>query len=266
MDNELNLLSKIGLTDSEAKVYLTLSQSGSLTGYEASKIANVPRSKIYNILQSLINKGFVLFTQYESNNRYIGVPMNEISNKIKKEVSDNLDQLEESFSIFPLKTNMDNIWHIKNYNNIFEKCREVINNSTKEVLIQIWYEDLNNILDEIIEFQKKSKNIAVVVFGAPKDMDIPELKNLYFHGMEEEKKKEIGGRWITLVSDFKEVVFGQIISKSIAEVIWTESKPMVVLASEYVRHDVYFYKSAVTLPKEMKEKFGTGLEKIRDIF
>ena len=46
MDNELNLLNKIGLTDAEAKVYLTLSQNGSLTGYEASKIANVPRSKI----------------------------------------------------------------------------------------------------------------------------------------------------------------------------------------------------------------------------
>ena len=58
MDNELNLLNKIGLTDAEAKVYLTLSQNGSLTGYEASKIANVPRSKIYNILQSLIDKGY----------------------------------------------------------------------------------------------------------------------------------------------------------------------------------------------------------------
>ena len=97
-------------------------------------------------------------------------------------------------------------------------------------------------------------------------MDIPELKNLYFHGMGEEKKKEMGGRWITLVSDFKEVIFGQIISKSIAEVIWTESKPMVMLAGEYVRHDVYFYKSAVTLPNEMKQKFGDDLEKIRDIF
>lgn len=266
MDNELSLLNKIGLTDAEAKVYLTLSQNGSLTGYEASKMANVPRSKIYNILQSLIDKGFVLFTQYESNNKYIVVPMKEVSNKIKKEVSSNLDRLEESFSIFPLKTNMDNIWHIKNYDNIFEKCREIIKNSTKEVLIQIWYEDLNNILDEIVEFQKKSKNIAVVVFGAPKDIDIPELKNLYFHGMGEEKKKEMGGRWITLVSDFKEVVFGQIINQSIAEVIWTESKPMVILATEYVRHDVYFYKSAKALPNEMKNKFGDDLEKIRDIF
>lgn len=266
MDNELNLLNKIGLTDTEAKVYLTLSQNGSLTGYEASKIANVSRSKIYNTLQSLIDKGFVLFTQYESNNRYVAVPISEISSKIKNEMSNNLEKLEESFSIFPLKINMDNIWHIKNYDNIFQKCREIIKNSTKEILIQIWYEDLNNILEEIIEFQKKSKNIAVVVFGAPKDIDIPELKNLYFHGMGEEKKKEMGGRWITLVSDFKEVIFGQIISKFIADVIWTESKPMVMLAGEYVRHDVYFYKSAVTLPNEMKQKFGNDLEKIRDIF
>ena len=57
----------------------------------------------YNTLQSLIDKGFALFTQYESNNRYVAIPMSEISSKIKKEISNNLDQLEENFRTFPLE-------------------------------------------------------------------------------------------------------------------------------------------------------------------
>ena len=64
MDNEIILLNKIGLTDAEAKVYLTLLQNGSLSGYEAGKLAGVTRSKIYNILESLITKGFILYKEY----------------------------------------------------------------------------------------------------------------------------------------------------------------------------------------------------------
>ena len=38
MQQKINLLNKIGLTDSEAKVYLALVQNGSLSGYEPSKM------------------------------------------------------------------------------------------------------------------------------------------------------------------------------------------------------------------------------------
>ena len=57
MERELALLSKIGLTDAESKVYLTLLQQGNLSGYETSKLAGISRSKVYNILENLTQKG-----------------------------------------------------------------------------------------------------------------------------------------------------------------------------------------------------------------
>ena len=53
-ESTINLLNKTGLTDGEAKVYLALLQNGGSSGYEASKQAGVPRSKIYNLLESLV--------------------------------------------------------------------------------------------------------------------------------------------------------------------------------------------------------------------
>ena len=58
LEDKIFLLNKIGLTDAEAKVYLTLLKNGSASGYEASKFSAVPRSKIYNVLESLVMKGF----------------------------------------------------------------------------------------------------------------------------------------------------------------------------------------------------------------
>ena len=43
----IELLKNLQLTESEAKVYVALSQYGPQTGYEVSKTSGVPRSKVY---------------------------------------------------------------------------------------------------------------------------------------------------------------------------------------------------------------------------
>lgn len=48
---------KIGLTESESKVYINLLRKQNFTATEISKLAGISRSKIYEILRSLIDKG-----------------------------------------------------------------------------------------------------------------------------------------------------------------------------------------------------------------
>lgn len=265
MDNELQLLEKIGLTEAEAKVYMTLLQNGSLSGYEASKLAGVQRSKIYNLLESMKEKGFILYTEYENNNKYAAVPIKEIADRCKRETENTLDDLTERLSIYPQKTNLDYIWHIRNNENVFAKCREIIHNTEEELLVQIWTEDIPQVIGQLKLLEEKGIRMAVVVFSNDKELEVP-LKKYYRHGMAEDKKEEMGGRWVTMVSDRKQVVFGQILSESIAEVIWSESGPIISLAAECVRHDVYFYKSAGKFQDVMQKEYGEDLEGIRDIF
>jgi sugar-specific transcriptional regulator TrmB len=265
MENEILLLNKIGLTDAEAKVYLTLLQHGNLSGYEASKLAGVPRSKIYNLLESLVNKGFILYTQYESNNKYSAIPMAEVADKVKHQTDDVLTSLTEKLSVLPERTNMDYIWHIRSNDNVFAKCRDIIKKTEHELLLQVWKEDYPYIKEELIYLEKYGARIGIVFFNMTEEDDLP-FKNYCLHKMEEEKKAEMGGRWITLVSDNKEVVFGQIINDTVSEVIWTKSRPMIVLAAEMVRHDLYFYKSAKLFQDDMEKEFGKDIKGIRDIF
>lgn len=265
MENELILLNKVGLTDAEGKVYLALLQSGSLSGYEASKVAGVPRSKIYNILESLIKKGFILYTEYESNNKYAAIPMTEVADRLEDETKHVLSKLTNQLSMFPQQTNLDYIWHIRTNGNVFAKCRDIIRRTKRELLLQIWKEDLVYVLEDLQKLEAQNVQMGIVVFGVEKGEEIP-LKRFCRHGLAEKKKQEMGGRWITLVSEMKEVVFGQIISDSIAEVIWTQSKPMISLAAECVRHDMYFYKSADKFGDVMHKEYGDDLEGIRNIF
>ena len=50
-------LREFGFTESEAKVYVALLEGGAVSGYEASKLSGVARSKIYTILEALIQRG-----------------------------------------------------------------------------------------------------------------------------------------------------------------------------------------------------------------
>ena len=265
IDNEIILLNKIGLTDAEAKVYLALLQNGSTSGYEASKLALVSRSKVYNILESLASKGFILYAEQENNNRYAAVPIDEIVQRIKHETTDVLEDLAERLKKYPTKTDLDYIWHIRQNSNVFAKCRDIIKKTKRELLVQIWEEDLPNVLKDIQELEKQDIRMGIVYFSNNEQSEVP-LKKYCRHGLVDEKRKEMGGRWITLVSDMKEVVFGQILSNSLAEVIWSESKPIIALAAECVRHDVYFYKNAGIFQEVMQQELGKEYEKIRDIF
>lgn len=58
MDSK-EILSEIGLTGRESKVYLALLELGSITTGPLVKKSGVPNSKIYEILESLQNKGLV---------------------------------------------------------------------------------------------------------------------------------------------------------------------------------------------------------------
>ena len=126
MVNAIPLLNKIGLTEAESKTYLSLLRYGSSSGYEVSKVSGVPRSKIYNILETLVTKGFVRFTEGEGTNQYLAVPIEEVSERIQKETKDTLEELTAQLKEYQTSTDLEYIWHIREYKNVFAKCRNII--------------------------------------------------------------------------------------------------------------------------------------------
>jgi len=60
MNNYLVELMEVGLTENEAKVYSCLLQKHTFTATEISQCCKVNRSRIYSVLESLINKGLCI--------------------------------------------------------------------------------------------------------------------------------------------------------------------------------------------------------------
>ncbi len=75
----------------EVKIWTALLSRGVSTAGELSDIANVPRSRSYDVLESLEKKGFAV-TKIGKPIKYIAVPPSEVIERVKKNMKSEADQ------------------------------------------------------------------------------------------------------------------------------------------------------------------------------
>lgn len=93
--NEISILREIGLTEGEVKVYLALLNIGSSTTGRIVKQSKVHSSKVYSILDRLIDKGLVSFIKQGKKTIYTANPPNTINSYLNKKESE-IKELKES--------------------------------------------------------------------------------------------------------------------------------------------------------------------------
>ncbi len=149
----------LGLNSYEAKIWTALLSKGVATSGELSDIANVPRSRSYDVLESLEAKGFVVM-KLGKPIKYIAVPPTEVIERLKSKIrqdNDDRSNLLEEFKTSDLfeqltflhdtgiesvdPTDLSGI--IKGRKQIFQKIQEGIINAKKDVLIALSIDEIN---------------------------------------------------------------------------------------------------------------------------
>ncbi len=94
----LDALEDIGLNMYERKIYSALLGRGVSTAGELSEMTNVPRSRAYDVLESLAEKGFAVIKSSQPM-EYVSIPPEQAIENIKKqhqrELEDKMDKLDD---------------------------------------------------------------------------------------------------------------------------------------------------------------------------
>ncbi len=90
----LSKMKEFGLNSYESKVWTALLSRGVSTAGELSDIANVPRSRSYDVLESLEKKGFVVM-KLGKPIKYIAVPPEEAIERVKKRIKAQAEEDEK---------------------------------------------------------------------------------------------------------------------------------------------------------------------------
>ncbi|MBC8525960.1 MAG: TrmB family transcriptional regulator [Candidatus Cloacimonetes bacterium] len=141
IDDYINDLINIGLTESEAKVYFYLLKKKNFTATEISKLSNVSRRKVYEVLARLVQKGLCTETLGRVRKYSAVNPKHAIGNLFKefekkRKIFSNLSE-----SLLPLylseKENTDPLDYIqvlRERSRIIEKVESLERSAKEEVL------------------------------------------------------------------------------------------------------------------------------------
>ena len=164
MEKVVENLKLLGMSEYEARVYISLVRLGKATAREVHDDSGVPRARVYDVLEKLAKKGFADVEEAEPK-RYKAVEPEKIVEKLRQKyiaaAEESLIELEKlKFSKreeFSPALVMRGEWNIK------ERIRELVNQSEKEVLMLTSNLELIFALGkEIVEFSRKGKVICVV--------------------------------------------------------------------------------------------------------
>jgi sugar-specific transcriptional regulator TrmB len=147
----LNKLRDFGLNTYESKLWTALLSRGISTAGELSDIANVPRSRSYDVLESLEKKGFIIM-KLGKPIKYIAVPPREVLERVKKMIETDavektklLEELNKSGILNELNLlHSQGVQHVepaeltgsfKGRNSIYNQLEAMIKNAKESVII-----------------------------------------------------------------------------------------------------------------------------------
>ena len=239
-DNLRRALHNLGLTDYEIKVYAALLECGDSTASRLSDLADVPYSKIYEVLDSLEKKGWVGTEGGRPARYYPKSPITALESsrmRIEKEFKANEEViLSELLPIYEgrgFKERHD-IWILRGEENILARIKNLLSNCEKELLIAAPFITKNLLVTFLPHITYITSRGGVVKIMVPNDVNYSLVKKLSEIADVRLKEQMFGGG---IVADSKEVVLLLGDEKSgVSFAIWSDHVGLAKFAKNYFEY------------------------------
>lgn len=241
-DNTRKALERIGLTSYEIRTYSSLLKAGQLTASDLSQKSGVPYSKIYEVLGSLEEKGWIGSDDSRPTKYFAKSPATALEatkQKLETEFKQNENLvLRELVPLYEKSgvSERPDIWVLSGIMNIASKILEIVETCRSEVLIALPKANealVKQALPKLRLLHDRGVNITILMSD---QMEKESLKSLSRVATVKVKKGLFGGG---IISDKRYVVillgpFNDAEGEAVA--IWADHAGLAVFAREYFEY------------------------------
>lgn len=202
LEDTFDDLDEFDLNSYELKIWRTLLRNGVSTAGELSEQTDVPRSRSYDVLESLEKKGFVV-QQIGKPIRYLAIPPEEVLRRVKSKVKDeaddkvdHLDDLKGSSMLDKLQNLYESdidpedpddiISHAATHKAAKKRLASLIRNAEETVRIVTHhpriYED-TSFTNAFNSLQHRDIDVKII---ADEDLDVPDHVTIREHSIDAE--------------------------------------------------------------------------------
>ena len=252
MKNILKHLQHLNFTQYESMAYLSLLKQSEVTGYELAKNSGIPASKIYAVLNKLIDKDVILAHDSEPV-RYTPIPPNDILARIKGDYLKTIESLDKGLNDIYKNDQTANqyIWNLSGRPEIMRRIIEFIDQSQNSLYLSVWDEEVAGIKESLYRAYERGVKMYIVHYGKI-HLGVGQE---YRHGREHQIRQQRGARRIALEVDEEKVVLAHFVDDGSSNALWTNNIGLVLLAKDYIIHDIYTIRMAEKFGQEAVEIF-----------
>ncbi|MFG6148109.1 TrmB family transcriptional regulator [Halobacillus sp. B23F22_1] len=245
------MLQKFGFTQYESQVFEAL--TGSQEPLDATtivKYSGVPKSKVYEVLNRLVEKGLLLTSHQEKKKFYSALPLDMTIEKLTLEFETHIDELKDrKYSLPPVD---EQVWSLQNKQSIHSLLHKKVEQATRSIFISGWNKDLESVLS-ILELKSKEGIKVELLSVGSIHTDLKHLHVLY-----PDEGHEALEQYQLVIIDEEEIIFAGV-EQELWQGITTKSRPLVKFFTEFFQHDVALteitkkYEKTLMEDEEIKE-------------
>lgn len=252
-------MKKLGLTEYEAKAYLKLLEEYPVNGYTLSKNSSIPRSRIYEVLDSLKNKQIVFEQVEDKATLYYPLEPKLLVNKIKNDYEDILKNIDEyTEEVYSKKETGNELIVIKGRDNIIDFVNTLIREAKKRIAVSIWEEEIKDISKALNDAMDRGIKVKGIYFGKNNP-----YKEIVTHRRIERYLSEKSERYMTIIIDKVYVVAGIISRGEESKVTWTKDAGFAEISEDYIAHDLMVNLYSEKLKENQRKEYENYLDNIR---
>ncbi len=263
-------LMELGLSEYESRAWISLISSHPATAYEVARSSGIPTAKIYPVMDRLLERGMALETKEGDRRRYAPCDPEDFLSRFRQKTEETLSSLSRDISALATPGNeVSYVWNVSDYGELMERALSLVAGARHAVLVSCWGEEYLRLAGALAERKAAGVEIAVVHFG-PLEASERSVGLLYEHPIADTLYEERGGRGFAVVADGAVALTGTIANgesaSQAASGAWSRSEGFVLLAEDYIKHDVYIMKIVSRFDRQLVKRFGRGYWRLRDIF
>ena len=256
----IRLFEEIGVTAQEARVYIALLKTPGVSGYQLSKNAGIPSSKIYTLLNRLTERGFAIAVEGKPV-KYHPRPAQELVAELQQNLSSTFTNLTDMLTGLENQTPTSNAlaWNITGRQDVMAKAKDLLHSAEGNIFLATWSKEIRPLRKELENAHGRGAKVRVLAYG-PTNFNAGEV---FQHRPSDYPFRERGARRFVLTVDDERAVIANLVEGEDDTGLWTENSGLVLLFRDFVIHEIYITQVEKAYPEEIRELAGNDWEKLR---
>jgi len=241
-------LQGLGMSGYEAKAYVALVAAGRpLNGYEVAKFSGVPRSTVYETLAKLVGRGAAYEVKGAESagargpggvprSDYLPLPPASLLGRMRREFDSSVEKLEVSLGSVAAPPAARLMHNLAGREALMARAADVVAAARRELFVSIWPQELETLRGVLEQADGAGVEVSLMAFGPGEAVG-----HTYRHEFSppEVVLENLGCRLLVVAADREQVLIGGFLNGSADSWgVFADDPAVVLLAVEYVRHDI----------------------------